>query len=164
MFCRDLDVEPENIALLVLSWKMGAKQMGYFTLQEWLLGLTDLQLVHQQANNTIKDLMSFLHRCDSLTKLQGRITHLHSLLNDSTHFKSIYRYAFDFSRVGFVFIKPPLFIFCLIMTTKFIIGQGSKELRHWNCQSNVRFIAWKAVVTSKFLFPILGSIAVPRSK
>ncbi len=43
MFCRDLDVEPENIALLVLSWKMGAKQMGYFTLQEWLLGLTDLQ-------------------------------------------------------------------------------------------------------------------------
>lgn len=43
IFCRDLDVEPENVALLVLSWKMGAKQMGYFTLQEWLLGLTDLQ-------------------------------------------------------------------------------------------------------------------------
>ena len=43
MFCRDLNVEPENSALLVLSWKMGAKQMGYFTIQEWLLGLTDLQ-------------------------------------------------------------------------------------------------------------------------
>nr|SVE74435.1 EOG090X0DAO [Daphnia barbata] len=78
-FCRDLNVEPENIALLVLSWKMGAKQMGYFTLQEWLLGLTDLQ-------------------CDSLAKLQGKLNYLRSLLLDSSHFKSIYRYAFDFSR------------------------------------------------------------------
>nr|SVE79116.1 EOG090X0DAO [Daphnia lumholtzi] len=78
-FCRDLNVEPENIALLVLSWKMGAKQMGFFTLQEWLLGLTDLQ-------------------CDSLAKLQGKLNYLHSLLLDSSHFKSIYRYAFDFSR------------------------------------------------------------------
>nr|CAG4649672.1 EOG090X0DAO [Scapholeberis mucronata]SVE93873.1 EOG090X0DAO [Scapholeberis mucronata] len=77
--CHDLNVEPENIALLVLSWKMGAKQMGFFTLQEWLLGLTDLQ-------------------CDSLAKLQGKLSYLHSLLLDSTHFKSIYRYAFDFSR------------------------------------------------------------------
>lgn len=42
-FCRDLGVEPENVVLLVLAWKMGAKQMGYFTLQEWLAGLTDLQ-------------------------------------------------------------------------------------------------------------------------
>nr|CAH0108733.1 unnamed protein product [Daphnia galeata] len=79
MFCRDLNVEPENIALLVLSWKMGAKQMGYFTMQEWLLGLTDLQ-------------------CDSLAKLQAKLNYLHSLLLDSSHFKSIYRYAFDFSR------------------------------------------------------------------
>ncbi|KAI9561057.1 hypothetical protein GHT06_012013 [Daphnia sinensis] len=78
-FCRDLNVEPENIALLVLSWKMGAKQMGFFTLQEWLLGLTDLQ-------------------CDSLAKLQGKLNYLHSLLLDSSNFKSIYRYAFDFSR------------------------------------------------------------------
>lgn len=42
-FCKDLGVDPENVALLVLAWKMGAKQMGYFTLQEWLLGLTELQ-------------------------------------------------------------------------------------------------------------------------
>nr|CAG4646562.1 EOG090X0DAO [Macrothrix elegans] len=79
IFCRDLGVEPENISLLVLSWKMGAKQMGYFTLQEWLTGLTDLQ-------------------CDSLNKLQGKINYLHALLQDSSNFKSIYRYAFDFSR------------------------------------------------------------------
>jgi DCN1-like protein 4/5 len=38
-----LGVEPENVALLVLAWKMGAKQMGYFTQEEWLNGLKDLQ-------------------------------------------------------------------------------------------------------------------------
>nr|CAG4643492.1 EOG090X0DAO [Ilyocryptus agilis] len=78
-FCRDLGVDPENVALLVLAWKMGAKQMGFFTLQEWLTGLTDLQ-------------------CDSLAKLQSRLNYLHSLLQDSSSFKAIYRYAFDFSR------------------------------------------------------------------
>nr|CAG4642030.1 EOG090X0DAO [Eurycercus lamellatus] len=78
-FCKDLGVDPENVALLVLAWKMGAKQMGYFTLQEWLLGLTDLQ-------------------CDSLSKLQGKLNYLHLLLQDSSNFKAIYRYAFDFSR------------------------------------------------------------------
>nr|CAG4636502.1 EOG090X0DAO [Eubosmina coregoni]SVE70053.1 EOG090X0DAO [Eubosmina coregoni] len=78
-FCRDLGVEPENVALLVLAWKMGAKQMGYFTQEEWLLGLKDLQ-------------------CDSLARLQGKIVHLQSQLQDSSNFKQIYRYAFDFSR------------------------------------------------------------------
>jgi len=77
--CKDLGVEPENISLLVLAWKMGAKQMGYFSLQEWLQGLTELQ-------------------CDSLSKLKEKLGYLHSLLLDSCSFKSIYRYAFDFSR------------------------------------------------------------------
>jgi len=77
--CRDLGVEPENILLLVLSWKMGAKQMGYFTLQEWLTGLTELQ-------------------CDSLARLQAKLPQLQSFLDDPTSFKSIYRYAFDFAR------------------------------------------------------------------
>jgi DCN1-like protein 4/5 len=36
-------VAPENIVMLVLAWKMNAKQMGYFTQQEWYKGLNDLQ-------------------------------------------------------------------------------------------------------------------------
>nr|CAG4650472.1 EOG090X0DAO [Sida crystallina] len=79
LFCRDLEVEPENIVLLVLAWKMGAKQMGYFTLAEWLHGLTDIQ-------------------CDSISKLKNKLEYLRSLLQDSASFKSIYRYAFDFAR------------------------------------------------------------------
>ncbi|RWS04917.1 hypothetical protein B4U79_15507, partial [Dinothrombium tinctorium] len=78
-FCRDIGVEPENIVTLVLAWKMDAKQMGYFTLKEWIKGLSDLQ-------------------CDSIPKLRSKIDYLRSLLNDPTSFKSIYRYAFDFAK------------------------------------------------------------------
>nr|CAG4651584.1 EOG090X00X3 [Triops cancriformis] len=42
-FCKAIGLEPENILMLVVAWKMGAKQMGFFTLQEWTKGLTDLQ-------------------------------------------------------------------------------------------------------------------------
>lgn len=45
-FCKDLGVEPENIAMLVIAWKMDAKRMGFFAKEEWLKGFSDLQLVH----------------------------------------------------------------------------------------------------------------------
>uniref|UniRef100_T1JA95 Defective in cullin neddylation protein n=1 Tax=Strigamia maritima TaxID=126957 RepID=T1JA95_STRMM len=78
-FCEDIGVEPENIVMLVLAWKMEAKQMGFFTIEEWLRGLTDLQ-------------------CDSIEKVQAKLDHLRSILNDSATFKIIYRYAYDFAR------------------------------------------------------------------
>ncbi|KAG8591847.1 hypothetical protein GDO81_000329 [Engystomops pustulosus] len=42
-FCEDIGVEPENVVMLVLAWKLDAQNMGYFTLQEWLKGMTSLQ-------------------------------------------------------------------------------------------------------------------------
>ncbi|XP_074649813.1 DCN1-like protein 4 [Tubulanus polymorphus] len=78
-FCKDLGVEPEDIVMLSLAYKLDAKQMGFFTLTEWLKGMTELQ-------------------CDNLEKLRGKFTYLRSLLDDSTMFKNIYRYAFDFAR------------------------------------------------------------------
>lgn len=78
-FCEDIAVEPENIVMLVLAWKMDAKQMGFFTVQEWLRGLSDLL-------------------CDSSKKLRSKLDHLRSLLNDQVLFKNIYRYAYDFAR------------------------------------------------------------------
>lgn len=42
-FCEDIGVDPENVVMLVLAWKMNARQMGFFTLQEWTKGLTELQ-------------------------------------------------------------------------------------------------------------------------
>ncbi|XP_018911359.1 DCN1-like protein 4 isoform X2 [Bemisia tabaci] len=78
-FCEDIGVEPENVVMLVLAWKMNAKQMGFFTQEEWLRGLTELQ-------------------CDSISKLQSKLEYLKSLLNHFPTFKSIYRYAYDFAR------------------------------------------------------------------
>lgn len=78
-FCEDIGVEPENVVMLVLAWKMNARQMGFFTLQEWLRGLSEIQ-------------------CDTVSKIQSKLDYLRALLNDQTSFKSIYRYAYDFAR------------------------------------------------------------------
>ncbi|XP_010793272.1 DCN1-like protein 4 isoform X3 [Gymnodraco acuticeps] len=77
--CEDIGVEPENVVMLVLAWKLDAQSMGYFTLQEWLRGMGSLQ-------------------CDSTERLRNSLDYLRSVLNDSTSFKLIYRYAFDFAR------------------------------------------------------------------
>jgi DCN1-like protein 4/5 len=42
-FCQDLQVEPGNVVMLVLAWKMNAQQMGYFSLEEWSRAMSDLQ-------------------------------------------------------------------------------------------------------------------------
>lgn len=78
-FCEDIGVEPENVVMLVLAYKMQARQMGFFTKEEWLKGLSEMQ-------------------CDSIQKLQYRLEYLRCLLNDQNTFKAIYRYAYDFAR------------------------------------------------------------------
>ena len=43
---------------------------------------------------------SFLpYRCDSLMKLKSKLDTLRGYLKDTSNFKKIYRYAFDFCRV-----------------------------------------------------------------
>ncbi|KAI7802641.1 DCN1-like protein 5 isoform X1 [Triplophysa rosa] len=78
-FCEDIGVEPENIVMLVLAWKLEAINMGFFTKEEWLKGMTSLQ-------------------CDCTERLQGKLDYMRSQLNDPVIFKNIYRYAFDFAR------------------------------------------------------------------
>jgi DCN1-like protein 4/5 len=78
-FCEDIGVEPENIVMLVLAFKLDAKNLGFFTFEEWMKGMTELQ-------------------CDTVEKLQNRFDYLRALLNDPALFKNIYRFAFDFAR------------------------------------------------------------------
>ncbi|KAM3616926.1 uncharacterized protein V6R79_026159 [Siganus canaliculatus] len=78
-FCEDIGVEPENIIMLVLAWHLEAANMGFFTKDEWLRGMTILQ-------------------CDCTERLQSKLDYLRGELNDGTAFKNIYRYAFDFAR------------------------------------------------------------------
>ncbi|GFR96155.1 DCN1-like protein [Elysia marginata] len=78
-FCEDIGVEPENIVMLALAYKLDAKNMGFFTKEEWMKGMTELQ-------------------CDTIEKLQNRLEYLRALLNDPPTFKNVYRFAFDFAR------------------------------------------------------------------
>uniref|UniRef100_A0A8C5WEA1 DCN1-like protein n=1 Tax=Leptobrachium leishanense TaxID=445787 RepID=A0A8C5WEA1_9ANUR len=78
-FCEDIGVEPENVIMLVLAWKLEAENMGFFTKEEWVKGMTSLQ-------------------CDCTERLQSKFPYLRAQLNEITVFKNIYRYAFDFAR------------------------------------------------------------------
>lgn len=42
-------------------------------------------------------------QCDSISKIQNKLEHLRNLLNDPHEFKGIYRYAYDFARVRYLF-------------------------------------------------------------
>lgn len=78
-FCEDIGVEPENVLMLTLAWKLRADQMGFFTLNEWQSGMSELG-------------------CDSIEKLKTKLDTLRSLTSDPVAFKNIYRYAYDFAR------------------------------------------------------------------
>lgn len=54
----------------------------------------------------ISDAFSAFVRCDSTERLRNSLDYLRSVLNDSTSFKLIYRYAFDFARVSQVKLFP----------------------------------------------------------
>lgn len=78
-FCEDIGVEPENVVMLAIAWHLEAQTMGFFTLAEWLKGMTKLQ-------------------CDSVPKLVHKLDSLRDCFSDNNTFKSIYRYSFDFAR------------------------------------------------------------------
>lgn len=99
-FCEDIGVEPENVVMLVLAYKMGATQMGFFSQYEWLKGLTELE-------------------CDSAVKMQSKLDYLKSILNDPNIFKSIYRYSYDFAKVSAKMNVTTPFTVCLFYTTQY---------------------------------------------
>lgn len=97
-FCEDIGVEPENVAMLVLAYKMGARQMGYFTQTEWMKGMTELQ-------------------CDSAAKMPAKLDAMRAGLSDYTAFKGVYRYAYDFARVSVCVFVCAWFVNKLYMKT-----------------------------------------------
>eukprot|EP01132_Coremiostelium_polycephalum_P002694 gene2694-3343_t len=77
--CKDLNVDPEDITILVLAWHLNAKQMGFFTKEEFVGGLSKLGI-------------------ESLPKLQSYLPQFKKELDDSNNFREIYRFAFIYAK------------------------------------------------------------------
>uniref|UniRef100_A0A7S4IIV1 Defective in cullin neddylation protein n=1 Tax=Vannella robusta TaxID=1487602 RepID=A0A7S4IIV1_9EUKA len=78
-FCDDLEVDPEDIAVLILSWHFKAETMCYFKQQEFISGCESL-------------------KCDNLAKLKACLKQFPEELKDAQKFKEIYEFAFLWSR------------------------------------------------------------------
>nr|XP_043620750.1 DCN1-like protein 1 [Erigeron canadensis] len=77
--CNDLQVDPQDIVMLVVSWYMKAATMCEFSKQEFVGGLQSLGV-------------------DSLEKFREKIPFMRSELKDDQKFKEIYIFAFGWAK------------------------------------------------------------------
>ncbi|XP_078430027.1 uncharacterized protein LOC144702040 [Wolffia australiana] len=77
--CQELQVDPQDIVMLVLSWRMKAAAMCEFTRHEFTWGLEALGV-------------------NSIDGLRDAIPFLRAELRDDGKFSSIYNFAFDWAR------------------------------------------------------------------
>mmetsp|Transcript_1226 Transcript_1226/g.2893 ORF Transcript_1226/g.2893 Transcript_1226/m.2893 type:complete len:228 (+) Transcript_1226:54-737(+) len=80
--CSDMNLEPTDVKLLILAWKLNAETQGYFTRTEWQRGMEGMRVDSPQ---------SLLAKLDSVHRqLRGA--------SSSQAFKEFYRFSFRFSR------------------------------------------------------------------
>jgi len=77
LFIKDLELKPDDVVLPIIAWHLNAKQMGYFTKEEFVGGFKRLGL-------------------DSVEKIKAKLDSFREELNDKEKFNSIYRFSFDF--------------------------------------------------------------------
>eukprot|EP01090_Pellita_catalonica_P022160 TRINITY_DN8504_c0_g1_i1.p1 TRINITY_DN8504_c0_g1~~TRINITY_DN8504_c0_g1_i1.p1 ORF type:complete len:228 (+),score=40.34 TRINITY_DN8504_c0_g1_i1:42-725(+) len=78
-FCEDLNYKPEEFKVLCIAWMLKAKRMGFFT-QEEFMKFAD-------------------YRIDSTKSLKKHLNIVCSVLKENeADFKSLYNYAFQFSK------------------------------------------------------------------
>ncbi|GAX81392.1 hypothetical protein CEUSTIGMA_g8823.t1 [Chlamydomonas eustigma] len=77
-FCEDLDLDPSDIVMLIISYYMGAAVMCEFSKEEFTGGMVKMG-------------------CDSLDKLKKKIPDLRSEIRNEERFKDIYAFAYGFS-------------------------------------------------------------------
>ncbi|GFR46472.1 hypothetical protein Agub_g8049 [Astrephomene gubernaculifera] len=78
-FCSDLEVDPTDIVVLVISCYMGAAVMCEYSKEEFTGGLVKLGV-------------------DSVEKLKGRLPELRAELRGEGRFREVYNFAYNFSR------------------------------------------------------------------
>ncbi|XP_020580130.1 DCN1-like protein 1 isoform X2 [Phalaenopsis equestris] len=79
LLCNDLQVDPQDIVTLVLSWHMKAATMCEFSREEFIGGLQSLGV-------------------DTIQKLQEKIPSLRAELKDEQKFREIYNFAFGWAK------------------------------------------------------------------
>ncbi|KAG5550848.1 hypothetical protein RHGRI_009328 [Rhododendron griersonianum] len=79
LLCNDLQVDPQDVVMLVLSWHMKAATMCEFSKQEFIGGLQALGI-------------------DSLEKFRDRMQFMRSELKDDQKFREIYIFAFGWAK------------------------------------------------------------------
>ncbi|GAV92014.1 Cullin_binding domain-containing protein, partial [Cephalotus follicularis] len=79
LLCNDIQVDPQDIVMLVLSWHMKAATMCEFSKQEFMGGLQTLGI-------------------DSLEKFRERISFMRSELKDEQKFRDIYNFSFGWAK------------------------------------------------------------------
>lgn len=78
-FCEDIGVDPQDIVVLVIAWKMEAAYMCAFTRKEWCKGMEAMG-------------------CDSISKLKAEILNLRAAIAVERDFKIFYSFCFGFSK------------------------------------------------------------------
>ncbi|KAG8487258.1 hypothetical protein CXB51_020609 [Gossypium anomalum] len=79
LLCNDLQVDPQDIVMLVVSWHMKASTMCEYSKEEFFTGLQALGI-------------------DSLEKFRERIPFMRSELKDEQKFREIYNFAFGWAK------------------------------------------------------------------
>ncbi|KAK9060684.1 hypothetical protein SSX86_021390 [Deinandra increscens subsp. villosa] len=75
--CSDLCVEHTDVRVLMLAWKMDAKKQGYFTQDEWRMGLKSLH-------------------ADTIKKLKKQLSELQKEVAKKENFEDFYRFSFRY--------------------------------------------------------------------
>lgn len=77
-FCQDLNVDPSDIVMLVISWHFSAATMCEFSKEEFLEGMEELN-------------------CNSVDKVKRKLPQLRSELKNDQTFQEVYIYAYGFA-------------------------------------------------------------------
>ncbi|EPS60007.1 hypothetical protein M569_14797, partial [Genlisea aurea] len=79
LLCNDIQVDPQDIVMLVVSWHMKAATMCEFSKQEFIGGLQSMGI-------------------DSLEKFREKLPFMRSELRDEHKFREIYNFAFGWAK------------------------------------------------------------------
>eukprot|EP00126_Sphaerothecum_destruens_P002610 Sdes_comp16034_c0_seq3m5234 len=107
-FCQDLQLDPSDLLILIIAWKMKAKTMCVFTREEFIKGFLSMG-------------------CDSIQKLQSKFISLKTEIFQESSFRDLYMFSFHFGlepgqkslsldvaiALWKILLKVSLFLLCL---------------------------------------------------